>query len=75
MTSPWFPQVIVAVSPRSAVTVPSRRTGGGLRGPEVEGLKACRWEGRTRGVWRDMFVFVWLSIFSLRRFEWRSFLR
>lgn len=54
VTSPCVPQVIVAVSPCNAVTVPRSRTGGGLRGPEVEGLKACRCEGRTRGVCRDM---------------------
>lgn len=42
--------MIVAVSPRSAVTVPRRRTGGAERELEVAGLKAWRWDGRMRGV-------------------------
>jgi hypothetical protein len=58
VTSPCEPQVIDAVSPRRAVTVPRRRTGGGERGDVAEGLKAWRWEGRTRGVWSDILFFV-----------------
>lgn len=50
MTSPWDPQVIVAVSPRREVTVPRRRTGGAERDVEVAGLKAWRCDGRMRGV-------------------------
>jgi hypothetical protein len=28
------------------------------RGAELEGWKALRWEGRMRGVWRDILVVV-----------------
>lgn len=41
----------VPVPPWSAVTVPSTRTVFEL---ELEGWKAWRWEGRMRGVWRDI---------------------
>lgn len=51
MTSPWVPHVIVAVSPRRAETVPRRRT---VEVLEEDGWKACSWEGRTRGVERDI---------------------
>jgi hypothetical protein len=64
VTSPCEPQIIDAVSPRRAVTVPRRRTGGGERGDVAEGLKAWRWEGRTRGVWSDILFRVRFSGWS-----------
>jgi hypothetical protein len=45
------PHVIVAVSPRRAETVPRIRI---VEGWEEDGWKACRWEGRRRGVGRDI---------------------
>ena len=60
VTSPLLPQVMVAVSPRSAEIVPSSRTV--FRG------KAWRWFGRTRGVWRDIasvFFFGFGSVLVL----------
>jgi hypothetical protein len=57
VTSPWVPHVMLAVSPRRALTVPSKRTVCVivLDGLEADGWKAWRCEGRTRGVWRDIF--------------------
>jgi hypothetical protein len=65
VTSPLFPHVIVAVSPWSAVTVPRIRTV--CVEEPLEGWKAWRWAGRTRGVWRDISSFSslgWLGYFG-----------
>lgn len=54
MTSPWVPHVMVAVSPRREETVPRRRIVEVLE--EGDCWKAWRWEGRRRGVGRDIIV-------------------
>lgn len=75
VTSPLFPHVIVAWSPRSADTVPRRRTVCVEREPALEGWKAWRWAGRMRGVWRDIFVnfFAWVSFSGLGWYVLRRF--
>lgn len=49
-----LPQVSVAWSPETVVMVPSMRTV--LVEGLAEGAKACRWEGRMRGVVMEFMV-------------------